>query len=177
MQPEFGQNETVPPARRRDSTGPTRSPTCGDPQCPGCKDPDWLRSYGVKVREIIDRVGWMVQGVFGEGEPPFAYTVGLTEKQMPELYIFGLPPEVAARTLNDAAQQMLDRGEPFVDDEVVEKVLTIPLVARAASSLEDVGVARRFYGHDIDLVQLVWPDPEGRYPWDDGCSTVGHKLI
>ena len=56
--------------------------------------------------EHIDRVGWSVTMVMPTDDDPgtpFAYTVGLTGHDLPELIIAGLPPRVAHTLLNDLA--------------------------------------------------------------------------
>ena len=48
--------------------------------------------------------------IYVEAEPgyaSFAYTVGLTGKDAPELYVTGLDPQAAATLLNDAGRTIL----------------------------------------------------------------------
>jgi hypothetical protein len=59
-----------------------------------------------RMFQIIERYGWMVQYV--EDEPDsFAYTIGLSGQQRPELMVEGLAPEASARLLNEAAHELL----------------------------------------------------------------------
>ena len=56
----------------------------------------------------IEKYGWLVQYVEAEpGYASFAYTVGLTGKDAPELYVTGLDPQAAATLLNDAGRTIL----------------------------------------------------------------------
>lgn len=80
--------------------------------CDMCDNPDLtmadLRAANVRR---IDANGWMIQYVFGEpGLPPFAYTVGLTAKDLPEAYVEGLNPNQAGELLNEVARSLLAGG-------------------------------------------------------------------
>lgn len=135
-----------------------------------------------RARAMIDQHGWMVQGVFPTAEdhgPPYCYTVGLTECGLPELCMTGLPPEVARVILNTAASQARDSGEPFYHGQrlshlgsLLKNNVTLAVVEGLPSE-EGVwpGMAYRFYDpFEVRLQQLVWPDDEGRFPWDEGFA-------
>lgn len=120
-----------------------------------------------KIKGVIEEHGWMVQAVFPtENEPgvPFAYTVGLTAKGLPELVIAGLPHQVAGDLLNTAAQASLDK--PFEAGQTVDTLATVPFRVVPAE-LAEVNVARDLYGDDkVTALQLVWPDRNGAVPWE-----------
>lgn len=147
-----------------------------------------MDSIGDRVQEHIDRVGWSVTGVFPtQNDPPettpFAYTIGLTEKSLPELLIAGLGPRQAQSLLNLAAQHVVETGLPFTHGQTVTGVavgnplvaLNVPVPQRigdqlnAHGALADTlypGVAIARYGRSrLRLQQLVWPDRNGQFPW------------
>lgn len=78
--------------------------------CQMCDNPS-LTAADMRARmfEIINRSGWMVQYVEGsDHEPSFAYTVGLTGKGYPELYVATLPAQESAMLLNEVARRIID---------------------------------------------------------------------
>lgn len=129
-----------------------------------------MQAYLQTCRETIARHGWMIQGVFPTEEGPgtaFAYTVGLTAAGLPELVISGLPMDLAATLLNDAARISLATE--------IKHGETITAIANVAFNVIDapkaaIGLARRFYGENAKALQLIWPDERGHYPNDTGWS-------
>jgi hypothetical protein len=139
---------------------------------------DFLR----RQEEIIDTVGWAVMHVLPTADDPdtttpFAYTVGLTAHH-PELLIAGLPPEVAHGLLNDLAGRVYDKAERFTHGQRVSDLIAgydAVLVEGAPIDALQPGVAIARYGRDqVRLMQVVWPDPQGRFPWDTGYDFDPH---
>lgn len=136
--------------------------------------------------EIIDRVGWAVTAVLPTaadptGGGPFAYTVGLTAHGYPELIIAGLHPATAQALLNDLASRVYDRAERFTHGQHVDDLLAgYPAVIVNGPPTAQLwpGAAIGRYGSDrVRLQQIIWPDPHGRFPWQDGyiyTSTCSH---
>jgi hypothetical protein len=130
----------------------------------------YLASMDRKVRKY----GWGVVHVGGgEGEPPFAYTVGLPRHyDHPEFVIVGVPP-AAARTLNALGDRVRD-GEVFRAGDRPEFALpgyTTELIDLDwDESHRNLPVAWRLNGGPVDALQLVWPDGADRLPWDAGYS-------
>lgn len=129
-----------------------------------------------ETRALIDRYGWSVVGVFptsaGDGAP-FAYTVGLTGKQLPELVIYGLGGRVAQEILNAVARRMVDAGRPLARGERIAGVLAggVDLVAvEMTSRIHDLAMVGRVFGSVDTAVQLCWPDVDGLFPWEPGSG-------
>jgi hypothetical protein len=125
--------------------------------------------------EHIDRVGWSVMAVVptdDDPDPPFAYTVGLTEHDFPELIIAGLPPDTAHALLNDLARRVYDRAVRFAHGQRLGDLLIgyiAVIVDGPATGPLYPGAAYAQYGTDrVRLQQVVWPDPAGRFPWEPG---------
>ncbi|MEV2241088.1 DUF4262 domain-containing protein [Micromonospora sp. NPDC049891] len=132
---------------------------------------------------IIDRVGWAVTHVLPTDDDPdttapFAYTVGLTAHDRPELIVAGLPPEVAHILLNDLARRVYDTAERFTHGQRLGDLLVgYDAVIIDGAPADDLhpGLAIVRYGRDrIRLRQLVWPDQWGRFPWDSGYAYPTH---
>lgn len=134
-----------------------------------------MDAYERTARQMIDEHGWMLQGVFptqAEPGPDFVYTVGLTKWNWhPEIIVFGLPHRVGGNLLNQLGAQVRD-GRRYAAGEVLDDLLVdypAHLVA-VADTAEHFGMARRLYGPDITALQLVWPDQDGRFPWEQGFA-------
>ncbi|MEV5691989.1 DUF4262 domain-containing protein [Micromonospora globbae] len=129
----------------------------------------------------IDEIGWSVTAVLPaptEAGAPFAYTVGLTEHDVPELVIAGLDPHIAQALLNDLARRVHDRAERLTHGQRVTDLLVgydAVIVEGPATEALHPGAAYARYGADrVRLQQIVWPDKHGRFPWDDGYGYPAH---
>lgn len=129
------------------------------------------------VKPTIAEHGVMLQGVFphdgDDSTPSFCYTVGLSVRQHPELIAFSLPQQVVATVLNAAAFAVLDDGKTWTPG-LTEGLLTVPChLVTVDDTTEHFSIARRLYPV-VRGLQLVWPDTEGRFPWDVGYSGAPH---
>lgn len=132
---------------------------------------DFLHRQG----EIIDRVGWAVTLVVpSDDDPddtaPFAYTVGLTAHDYPELIIAGLDPATFQALLNDLASRVYDKAEHFRHGQRIADLIAgydaVIIDGDPTEQLHPGGAIVR-YGRDrVRLQQVVWPDRHGHFPWD-----------
>lgn len=112
----------------------------------------------------------------GENEPPFAYTIGMTETDKhPEILVFGLPQSVAQYILNAVAERVR-KGHRLADGDVLNQIANVPCaiksISRGAASFYTFQALYRYEKAAVqpEFVQLVLPDRNGRFPWDDGYS-------
>jgi hypothetical protein len=138
--------------------------------CWQCDHPEaTFLDYIAHVRGLIETFGWMVQGVQrSRYRPPYAYTVGLTSHDRPELAVTGLPLDSAMDLLNMCAAHLLHAavpkpGEviPLIRGPVIETV-------QVAEPMAHVPVAVHLFGPQIQVLQLVYADDRGHWPWDVG---------
>jgi hypothetical protein len=122
----------------------------------------------------IATIGWAVTAVIpdGPGQAPYAYTIGLTELGAAELVITGLPHDIAHVLLNDAAQRVRDNGVRWRHQQQIDDLLAgyaAIIIDGTAHDLIIPGTADARYGAArVRLQQIVWPDPDGHFPWDPG---------
>ena len=132
-----------------------------------------------KIEETIDKYGWQLIGVFPDAKSrdpvneAFIYTIGNADKGLPELLFIGSYGEIAACILKALSCEMIDRGRPFEDGEFVdigdeERVY----VCKANDSVKDdiMVQATNYNGHGYDVMQVVSPDLDGKFPWELGCA-------
>ncbi len=80
--------------------------------CRMCDDPSLtVADMRAEMFRVIEQFGWMVQYVEQEpGYESFAYTIGLSGRDLPELLVEGLGPRESAELLNHAAREVLHGG-------------------------------------------------------------------
>lgn len=148
--------------------------------CLLCDDPN--RTIEKVLEQILARIArdrFATVGVHGSRcTAEFTYTVGLTEHGLPELIVTGQRPELANRLVRLWGDYLLDESlvlpgewlhaEPFVLEAVQVK-----------EPQQHLRVAHRFYGDQLRALQLVWADPDGRWPWDPGfrARSAGQPLL
>lgn len=121
------------------------------------------------IEQLIAEHGWSVQGVGADeitGAATFSYTAGLTAFEHPELIIFGINPLVSQGILNNLGVAIRD-GARFESGDIIRGALggDLPLALVEAADVSDLTVTRRLYG-DVSVLQVVWCDPKGRFPWE-----------
>ena len=127
-----------------------------------------------KLLDDVDEYGVHIVHVPEDDEGPgFSFTVGLWHNfEQPEVIVFGLPEPVAHELLN-ALADAADEGQKFLADQRHESLLVgypVRFVAVPKAQFDEfLGSAVWAYGgDDFGCVQLVWPDKQGRWPWEPG---------
>lgn len=128
------------------------------------------RNFVAEVR----RSGWFDTHVFADAEGPgFNYSTGFwTTANHPELIVFGLKHEVAHDVFWSLYEEAKS-GSQLLPGTLTDKAFAtlsacvVPVSKRFYR--EFLGWSRFFYrGDDFPCFQLVWPDREGIFPWEDG---------
>jgi hypothetical protein len=136
------------------------------------------RDLNPNFSETLDKIGefgWQTWSVFAnETADNFAYTVGVFDTLgLPELITVGLPVETGAQSLNRAVAFMrkgvdLSKGR-FRD--IVGKV-EVEFLPIDPKWLHHLMLRTDWYyeGTDVPVLQLVFPDLENRFQWEDGFT-------
>lgn len=129
-------------------------------------DPAAMDAYLGRVAALIDEHGVMLQAVFGDSvADAFTYTVGLTGRGLPELWLGTLAPEQAGPILNAAAKQTALEPGPL------DLGFSVPFRIRGPVDVDEaaVGVARQMHPlSDVVVLQVLWPDEAGLFPDEPG---------
>ena len=115
---------------------------------------------------LASEEGWFVQEVVPAGRrPPWAYTVGLTAFDRPELIATGMALDQAAGLLDGVAAHLVHGVAPPPGRQV--PLVGGPLIEFVAVPHPEVylGVAVALYGQAVRALQVVWADQQGRWPW------------
>jgi hypothetical protein len=143
----------------------------------GCCQPGRDRGpWDQWVRDTIADVGWAVVAV--SGETPYAFTVGLWHSyELPEVAMFGLREQDMQIWVNNCVRVLRDRGRPVADGEPFDGVLErFPVQTREIHPSWHRSLFNPMRGHygtlDVPVRQLVWPDREGRWPWDEASTAT-----
>jgi Domain of unknown function (DUF4262) len=120
-----------------------------------------------EAARIAAEQGWFVQGVEPGGTRPlWAYTVGLTAFDRPELVATGMTLDEAADLLDGVAAHLAHDLAPPPGRQV--PLVGGPLIEFVAVPHPEVhlDVAVAVYGHRVWALQVVWADRRERWPWD-----------
>jgi uncharacterized protein DUF4262 len=130
-----------------------------------------LARFRQKIQDDIERVGWSVVAVMDN--PPFAYTVGLTESyDHPELIIYGIGAKNAHQILANAVQHIKE-GEVYRAGGKYSEILDGYDVEFRVHQEYPLTAATSYYralGKDWEALQLVWPDADGNFPGEEGMD-------
>lgn len=108
--------------------------------------------------------------------PAFAYTIGLYKKyNHPEIICFGLSTDLMGALLNHA-RDLVQAGEVLMPNKLYPGFLSgyevCFLPVDKAFYADYLGYGGWFYGMSFDfpVLQMVWPDKTGKFPWEDGFN-------
>ena len=133
--------------------------------------------YDSQLLDQVNEVGWYNLHVAEEnGHPAFSFSLGHFHKQdHPEIIIIGLPAETAHQLLNIAVIKIVgakEKIEPYKKYTEFTEGLSVAFVPVGLEHYaEYLGYANWYYGSmpkPYPVVQMVWPDREGKYPWEPG---------
>ena len=138
--------------------------------CPQCNDPTLTQAdVHAAFARVIEDTGWAIQSVTGDRlYARLAYTVGLTDFDLPELVVTGLRPDRACALLNAVAEHSLHAQPPCPGDRVQLDGGPLFEVVRLDHPDAHLFTAVALRGPDIAALQLVWADDRGRWPWERG---------
>jgi hypothetical protein len=138
----------------------------------------WSRRQKPDLGATIAEHGWAVIYV-PDDVPSIHYTVGLTERDLPELILFGCDEMLGGNLLNDLAALLIG-GRTIFDGDPIEELTegAAMLELHTATKEAPVGLARLRYGQDVRVRQLVLPDAAGRMPWQpEARDAFTQKLL
>ena len=126
------------------------------------------------LHQSLREVGWHILLIPEDEEgPTFAYTIGLYHSyQHPEVLVQGLPQECVHGMLNVIGEnvksgQSYEAGNKYAG--ILEGCDCVFVTIHPSHYNEYLGSAIRFYKHALfPVLQCVWPDREGRFPWEAG---------
>lgn len=133
--------------------------------------PDKMEYLAKKQMDDIIRVGHEVIGVFSAepGGPNFAYSMGRTVRERPELLVTGkLPLEQLQMIINTAAawdaEHPLEPGDlpPETMMGCAMRIVEVPDLEAAEMN----GVLANFGTLEPRALQVIWPDAQGYFPGD-----------
>ena len=139
--------------------------------------PDTMDAMLNMVDHIICTEGHVVQIVRGEeGQMPFGYTVGLHETGWPEIIIVGADPTSSQAVLNAVVTNLRKSEKRPADGMEISGITEFPLRLQAVRGKADLWIAvakkraaRINAASEIEVLQLLWADRNGKFPGEEGC--------
>ncbi|WP_438461869.1 DUF4262 domain-containing protein [Marinomonas sp. PE14-40] len=132
------------------------------------------------ILEQIKKVGWYNLHIGQEDDQAaFSFSIGhFQQHNHPELILVGLPAEVANQLLNIAVVKIVgakERLEPYKKYDDFTEGLAVAFIPVELDFYRDyLGYANWYYGDlpkPYPVLQMVWPDREGYFPWEAKFDT------
>lgn len=133
--------------------------------------------YDKNLLKNLETVNWHNVHIAKDGSSPaFAFTIGLFYKaDHPEIIVVGLKSETAQQLLNIAATKVIGAKKSIVPYKKYTDMTEGLSLAFVPVSLEHygeyLGYANWFYAampKPYPVLQMVWPDKAGIFPWEKG---------
>jgi hypothetical protein len=131
------------------------------------------RSFVAEIKEH----GWFRTSVLGDDEGPgFAYTTGFwVNANQPELITFSIKQTVVHNVFWELFRDTT-AGRPLPvgvrTDDVFANLPAYVFPVAKRHYPDFLGWSRWFYGgDDFPCLQIVWPDRDGRFPWEPDFDT------
>src|SRR6266536_4249172 len=95
----------------------------------------------------------------------------MTPHGLPEVIMFGLRAETMQFFINEVCGRMLHEQVRCGHGDVITELSgdAQPLTVLEVEDTSPLGAAHRLY-QEVRAIQLVYADPEGRFPWQEGHS-------
>lgn len=129
-----------------------------------------MKNSRVRIKHVdVDPVAYI---------PPFSFSLGMSEVDLPELIVFALSAEVAEEILERVILQLFDGSLMLVDGAYIERAAAVQLRAREISPGQFFGFAASHIeqcekrASPGRFFQLVLPDSNGHFPGDEGCDAI-----
>ncbi|MFI0447358.1 DUF4262 domain-containing protein [Actinomadura sp. 6N118] len=143
-----------------------------DCHCILCEDHGELDDIDRQTMENVRTHGWGVINIpADDAGPGWSFSVGLWHShRSPELAMFGLDMDVTQPVINNLGREIAD-GRAAADGQERHGLINdYPIHLKQIDRgwyQTFFGVAMAFYRRPpLPVIQLVWPDLDGRFPWD-----------
>lgn len=144
-------------------------------ECFGCNHSS--RELDAEFERLIKEFGWAIVGVF---DFPFAYTVGASDLGLPEIIVTGLRDVKGCTAIINHLLTRIKNGEDPVSEEYAyTEVSNFPCYLRklTRSQMDDYMTVTIKRQVNFEGYQLVYPDPKGIFPWEEGYDFPKQKLL
>jgi hypothetical protein len=140
-----------------------------------------LSERDAKLLKALEQWGWFVTKVSAsDSHPAFAYSMGLYETfNHPEIILCGLDLEVMHRLINDAAKRIRQGQRYYENCRYDDLIVGYPCEFRKVNPSRYDGLLNYaiwyYRGAVFPVLQLIWPDPAGLFPWEGGSDDFSRK--
>lgn len=138
-------------------------------------DNSQLNAAELAFMSKVRKHGWVSTHVFDPDRqiPDFTYSTGFyAHTGFPEIIVFSLPEAVSRDILWDIYRDSRAGNAPMPLTKTAGIFGNQPAVflpVKQAAYTKYLGFSRWFYDdNDFPCLQLVWPDREGLFPWENG---------
>jgi hypothetical protein len=141
-----------------------------------------MDAYVEAAEDNIKRTGIHIVGVHGHepGDRCYAYSIGLCDKGLPELIMVGhFSPSAYMQFINLFGQAMM-KGSVQLEDWYEDRKVNpdFPIIFRELAKMDIMrhcNILRNIRSEPFRMFQIILPDKERVYPWQEGCSLAGQN--
>jgi hypothetical protein len=135
-------------------------------------DDNWVDGLIEKARRHVAEFGYHL--TYASEDPPICYSAGLERTwEHPELLVYGLDFDDAKTVLTGLVME-ISKGARWSHGDVDVQTFSRPIAFVEIPNAEYSGrmsvTIMVYEGYEFRALQVVTPDAEGRFPWDDGCD-------
>ena len=128
-----------------------------------------------KINQDMRQYGWHVVGVPGEPfRHPLTYSMGFCQTfGQPEMVVVGLPVQDLGPAIINDLGRLMKKGVTFEDGTESDQIFKhYPCMFRKVDwdCYGRYFGRARMYDRGFPMLQCVYPDQQGRYPWQPGAS-------
>lgn len=152
--------------------------------CEICKGARW-DMLDQQMIQGIQKQGFGVFQIAGGAEhPSFAYTIGLSDRQLPQLLAVGISARTAGAIVHHIATDWVSGKLTDASvDMKLEDYANLPLMLKRINDpskwSEYMVQMDRFRTTDnpVSVLQVVFPDMNGKFPWESGYVDFGQPYL
>lgn len=131
---------------------------------------DALEQVRSEIRRKLQAHGWTAITILDRANP-YTYSLGFTQKGLPELVVFGIDPETVRSVLGEIFREV-QAGRPY--RKGLYQAEGFPMPFHLLPVPDDKARVLLRIAHSMfpgfQALQLVVPDERGCFPWDQGCD-------
>ena len=136
-----------------------------------------------KIRDDIRDSGLSIIAVGPSDEhPPFSYSVGLSGPFKAEVLLEGIPQDLSMYLINTIAKAAKNAGiglEPGIYLGLIQGQMPVALIEADPAWRDKRSImVNNILGHDYRLLQMLLPDKNGCFPWEEGYDvSMGKQTV
>lgn len=136
-----------------------------------------------KITADLEKYGWhYIHVLEDEVGEKYTYTIGFKQSfNNPEIAISGLKYDISARIFQSIVE-LIQEGNTYEVDKMYKDILedydcTFKLIGSEKYDYLFGKAAEYYKEEEFKVLQFVYPDKKGNFPWDENYALTIQKLL